>query len=189
MTARRLSSRSMSPPRHSAWMMPLLNISMCMSWYLSSRRRTPRATCRTSAGSARRPPWPARHPLADDGVHRVVGAAAVDADPAQLLPLGPLGELAVRAGVLDHVADLVGGRLVPAVVVVARVDDEDVALLHLDALLDHLRGVDVVVAGASDRSTMAPSCMRKSMSRRRCPCPACRSGSRRRGGCRRGWSA
>jgi len=31
-------------------------------------------------------------------------------------------------------------------VVVAGVDDEDVALAHLDALLDHLGGVDVVVA-------------------------------------------
>ncbi len=31
----------------------------------------------------------ARHPVADDGVHRVVGAAAVHADPAQFLGSWP----------------------------------------------------------------------------------------------------
>jgi hypothetical protein len=36
---------------------------------------------------------------------------------------------------------------VPAEVVVAGVDDEDVALADLGPLLDHLRGVDLVVAG------------------------------------------
>ena len=59
----------------------------------------------------------AGHPVADDGVHLclrpwcrhgVIGAAAVDADPLDLLGLAPLGELAVRVGMLDHVADLVG---------------------------------------------------------------------------------
>ena len=34
------SSRSMSPPRHSAWMMPWLNISRCISWYLSSSKNS-----------------------------------------------------------------------------------------------------------------------------------------------------
>ncbi len=70
----------------------------------------------------------AGHPGADDGVHGVVGAAAVDGDPAQFLGFGPLGEFAIGTGMLDHVADLVRRRLVPAEVVIARVDDQDVAL-------------------------------------------------------------
>ena len=88
----------------------------------------------------------ARHPVADDGVHRVVGAAAIHPDPAQFLGLGPIGELAVRAGVHHHVADFVGGGHIPAEVVVAGVDDQDVALAHFDALLDHLAGVNIVIA-------------------------------------------
>ena len=88
----------------------------------------------------------ARHPVADDGVHRVVGAAAVHADPAQLLGLGPLGEFTIGTGMLDHVADFVGGGHIPAEVMVAGVDDEDVAFAHFDTLFDHLAGVDVVVA-------------------------------------------
>ncbi len=87
----------------------------------------------------------AGHPVADDGVHWMVGAAAVHADPLYLLFLAPLGELAVRPGVLDHVADLIRVGLVPAKVVVAGVDDKDVALPYLDPLLDHLGGIDLVV--------------------------------------------
>ena len=144
-----------------------------MSWYLLSSKNSasgmPYFFLKYLVGLARL----ARHPVADDGVHRVVGAAAVHADPAQLLGLGPLGELAVRAGVLDHVADLVGGGHVPAEVVVAGVDDEDVALAHLDALFDHLAGVDVVVAAARRvRSTTAASCDQEvHVKLRRCPCP------------------
>jgi hypothetical protein len=48
--------------------------------------------------------------------------------------------------VLDHVADLVGIGLIPAKVVVAGVDDQNVALADLDPLLDHLPGVDLVIA-------------------------------------------
>ena len=89
-------------------------------------------------------PW---HPVADDGVHGMVRAAAVDTDPFDLLGLAPFREFAVRAGVLDHVGDLVGGRLIPAEVVKAGVDDQDIAFVHIDPFLDHLRCVDVVVAG------------------------------------------
>jgi len=47
---------------------------------------------------------------------------------------------------LHHVADLVGRGHVPAEVMEARVDEEDIAFPHLHPLLDHLRRVDVVVA-------------------------------------------
>ena len=47
---------------------------------------------------------------------------------------------------LDHVADFVRGGLIKSVMVIASVNDEDVAFLNLDALLDHVRGVDVVIA-------------------------------------------
>jgi hypothetical protein len=39
--------------------------------------------------------------------------------------------------VLDHVADLVGVGLIPAEMVVAGVEDQDVAFPYLDPLLDH----------------------------------------------------
>ena len=47
---------------------------------------------------------------------------------------------------LDHVAHFIGERLIPAVTMIAGVDDENVALAHLDALFDHLGCVDVVIA-------------------------------------------
>jgi hypothetical protein len=47
---------------------------------------------------------------------------------------------------LDHVPNLVGGGHVPAKVVVAGVDDEDITLADLDPVLDHLGGVDLIVA-------------------------------------------
>jgi len=62
------------------------------------------------------------------------------------LCLGPYSELAIRAGVLDHVANLVGRGHIPAEVVVAGVDDQDVPFADFDALLDHLAGVNIVVS-------------------------------------------
>ena len=56
----------------------------------------------------------AGHPGADDGVHGVVGGAAVDGDPAQFLGFGPFGKFAVGTRMLDHVAHFIGGGLVPA---------------------------------------------------------------------------
>jgi hypothetical protein len=47
---------------------------------------------------------------------------------------------------LDHVADLVGIRLVPAEMVVAGVDDQDVALADLYPLLDRFGRIDLIVA-------------------------------------------
>ena len=88
----------------------------------------------------------ARHPRADDRIHRMVRAAAVHADPFDFLPLRPFRKLAVGPGVLDHVPDFIGERLVPAVAMIAGVDDENVAFAHLDAVLDHLGRVDVVIA-------------------------------------------
>ena len=66
-------------------------------------------------------------PVADDGVHRVVSTAAVHRQPAQFFGLAPVGKLPIRAGMFDHVADFVGGRLVQAKVMIAGVDDKDVA--------------------------------------------------------------
>ena len=88
----------------------------------------------------------ARHPIADDRVHRMIRAAAVHADPLYLFALRPFRELAIGSGMLDHVTNFVGERLVPAVAMIAGVDDEDVAFAHLDAVFDHLGCVDVVIA-------------------------------------------
>src|SRR5215216_583844 len=72
--------------------------------------------------------------LADDGVHRVVGAAGVHGQPAHPSVQHPLGELAGRAGMADEVAGLVDLAAVDPVLVVeavvAGVDDEDVVALH-----------------------------------------------------------
>jgi len=86
------------------------------------------------------------HPVANDRVHWVVGAAAVDADPSDLPSPSPFGEFSVRAWVLDHIANLVGGWLIPTVSMVAGVDDQYVAISYFDSVLNHLGRVDVVVA-------------------------------------------
>src|SRR5512132_1850145 len=95
--------------------------------------------------------------LADDGVHRVVGAAGVHGQPAHPPVQHPLGELAGRAGVADEVAGLVDLAAVDPVLVVeavvAGVDDEDVVALDLEAgvplpALDVLGAVQLVVADA-----------------------------------------
>ena len=90
-------------------------------------------------------PGLAGHPLPDDRIHGVIRATAVHADPAQLLPLGPVGKLAVGTGMLHHVADLIRRGHVPTKVMEAGVDDEDVARLHLHLVLNHFRRVDVIV--------------------------------------------
>ena len=120
---------------------------MCINWYLSGVKALGQGGTVHLLEELVGLGGLAGHPVADDGVHRVVGAAAVHADPLDFLGLGPLGELAVGAGMLDHVADLVGVGLIPAKVMVTCVDDEDVALADVNPLLDHRRGVDLVVAG------------------------------------------
>src|SRR6266851_5614822 len=110
----------------------------------------------------------------DDRVHRMVGAARVDREPAHAAVEHPLRELARRAGVADEVARLVELRTVAPVLrvvaVVAGVDHEDVAALYpvacgllppLEVLwtvnvevadthaleVDHARGADQEVEG------------------------------------------
>ena len=79
----------------------------------------------------------------------MVGAAAIDANPFELLLLAPVGKAGIGAGVHDHVAHFVAVGLVPAKMVVAGVDDEDVAFAHFHALLDHFRRVDIIIAADS----------------------------------------
>ncbi|MPN17253.1 hypothetical protein SDC9_164605 [bioreactor metagenome] len=86
------------------------------------------------------------HPVPDFGVHGMVCAAAVDSYPPQFLFLRPFSELPIGSGVLDHVSDFVTGWLVPSIVVIPGVDDQDVSLFHFDALFDHVRGVDIIIA-------------------------------------------
>jgi hypothetical protein len=98
-----------------------------------------------------------RADLADDGVHRVVGAAGVHGQPADPAVQHPLGELAGRAGVADEVAGLVDLAAVDPVLVVeavvAGVDDEDVVALDPQPrlpfpVLEVLGAVELVVADA-----------------------------------------
>ena len=46
----------------------------------------------------------------------------------------------------NHVTDFVAIRLVPAKVVVARVDYQNIPVAHFHPLFNHLGGVDVVIA-------------------------------------------
>ncbi len=48
----------------------------------------------------------------------------------------------------DHIADLIRGGHIPTKVMVAGVDDEDIALLHFHTLFDHLGCVDIVITAA-----------------------------------------
>ena len=75
----------------------------------------------------------------DRGVHRMVGRARVHPQPRELPLDDPFGELAPAARVVAEVADLVllGCGVVEPVP--ARVDDQDVAFLHLDLARDVLR--------------------------------------------------
>ena len=47
---------------------------------------------------------------------------------------------------LHHVADFIGGGMVPSKVVVAGVDHQDITLLDFHPFLDHFAGVNVVIA-------------------------------------------
>ncbi len=87
----------------------------------------------------------ARHPISDDRVHWMVGAAAIHADPAQLLVFCPIGKLSVRTGMHHHVANFVGGGHVPPEMVVAGVDDQDIPFTNFDPFLDHLARVYIVI--------------------------------------------
>src|SRR6185312_9805024 len=94
--------------------------------------------------------------LAHVGVERVVGSDAVDGQPTDAAVEHPVDEAALRAGVLEEAARQVGllllADLVPVLiveVVIARMDDQDVAALDLDAglrlpLLEVLGAVDLV---------------------------------------------
>src|SRR5690606_35834762 len=81
-----------------------------------------------------------------DGVHRMLHRHAVDADPLDLAIDTPLGEVRRRPAVLDHVAELVRIRAVPAIAMPAGLEQQDVTLAHLDLRLDHLRRINAAVA-------------------------------------------
>ncbi len=89
----------------------------------------------------------ARHPRPDDGVHWMISTAAINPEPFQFFIFAPLCELAVRARMLHHIPDFISDRLVPAIAVIAGVDEQDVTFSDLDTFLDHLGSVDVVIAG------------------------------------------
>ncbi len=48
---------------------------------------------------------------------------------------------------LDHVAHFIGPGLIPRILDVAGVDEQDVALFNFDAVGNVLRGVDAIVLG------------------------------------------
>ena len=79
---------------------------------------------------------------ADRQVHRMVGRDAVHAPDVNLLVEQPRHHVGMRARMAMDVLLLVrlGSEL--RVLFPARVQEEQVALLHLDAILDHLRRVD-----------------------------------------------
>ena len=69
---------------------------------------------------------------ADLCMHRVLYAATVDADPMDLLFMAPLVKAERRARVAQHITALAGrSENVPTILVIAGVDDADIALLAL----------------------------------------------------------
>ena len=69
---------------------------------------------------------------ADLRVHRVLYASTVDADPMDLLFMAPLVKAERRARVAQHITALAGrSENVPTILVIAGVDDADIALLAL----------------------------------------------------------
>ena len=99
----------------------------------------------------------ARLPITNNGVHRVIGTAAIHGEPTKFFALAPIGKFPIRSRMLHHVANLIGRWLIPTEVMIAGVDDQDVALFHFDSFFDHLAGVYVVVAAHVAKSTIAPS--------------------------------
>src|SRR3989339_237486 len=75
------------------------------------------------------------HPFPDFGIHRVIGATAINSNPSEFLSFRPIGELSVRSGMFDHVADLVSCGLVPAVMMESGMDEQDISILHFHAVL------------------------------------------------------
>ena len=69
----------------------------------------------------------------------MVGGDHVDAPDVDLLLEQPVADAVVRAGMALDVAFFVAVRAEEGVLVPAGVDEEDVALAHLDALFDILR--------------------------------------------------
>ncbi len=78
----------------------------------------------------------------------MISTPTVNGNPPQLLLLSPLGKLPVRTWMLDHVADFIGCRLIPSIMMKAGVDNQDVALLDLDSLFNLLGRIHIVVSGA-----------------------------------------
>src|ERR1017187_1148614 len=87
-----------------------------------------------------------RVPVANDGIHRMVRAAAIDTDPLDLHVQRPLVEAGAGPRVLHKIPQFIGLLLVPGVAVIASVDDEDIALLDLHIPRDHFRRIQIVVA-------------------------------------------
>ena len=84
-------------------------------------------------------------PVADDGVHGVVGAAAVQAQPLEFHVETPLVKVGVGTGVFAEVAHFVALGLVPRVTVETGIDDEDVARVDIRLAHEHLGRVEVVI--------------------------------------------
>src|SRR5207302_10563540 len=90
------------------------------------------------------------------GVHRVVGAARIDGEPADAALEDPFGEGARRTRVADEVLRLVdvsavAGPVLGIVAVVAGVDHQDLVALDPESgvllpTLEMLRPIEVVVA-------------------------------------------
>src|SRR2546426_6127350 len=74
-------------------------------------------------------------------VHRVVGGHTVDTPHVDLLLQQPRHQIGVRAGMVVVVALLVRRGAEVRVPVPSRVQQQQITRLHLNPLLDHLRGV------------------------------------------------
>ena len=123
----------------------------------------------------------------DRGVHRMIAGAAIDAEPFDLLLQHPFEQFDLAAGMHAEIAHQVLLRLALPIALPAGVNDQDVAVLHLDRRrLDH---------GRRDHRPVVHMLARRRPPRRRRPgnpadtrpCRPCRRchAWRRRCGCRR----
>ena len=136
---------------------------LCVSWYAESGNSfaTRLGPAELVLGLLAHAVAVAVHALAEEAadrqVHRVIGRDAVHAPDVDLLLEQPRHHVGMRAGMPVDVLLLVRLGAELRVLVPAGVQEQQVALLHLDPVLDHLRRVDRRARPSRrERSTITP---------------------------------
>ena len=75
----------------------------------------------------------------------MICGTAVNSQPFNLLFTYPLDKIKRRTRVTQHIAALICLRLVKSILMITSVDDQDISLTYLNALLDIFRGIDAEI--------------------------------------------